>query len=109
MNQQSPFGTLRSAASFGTQACVTTANEPAPLVTTVQAVSGIGTTYVGPGQLVRWLGVSNVTGNINDPAGLGDVIGKGATYQAGPVTNVCSPLSALAQWAMIGVPLKPAY
>lgn len=109
VNQQSPFGTFRSAASFGAQACVTTANEPAPLVTTVQAVSGQAVTYVGPRQLQRWLGVSNFSGNINDRFGYGEVIGKGATYQGGPVASICSPLSANGYWAMIGVPLKPAH
>jgi hypothetical protein len=109
VDQQAPFGTYRAATGHSAQACVTTANEPAPLVTTVQAVSGVAPTYPGPGQLLRWLGVSNASGSTNDPSGSGEVIGKGATYQAGPVFSVCSPLATQAPWAMIGVPLRPAY
>ena len=109
VHQQSPFGTFRSAARYSGQACVTLANEPAPLVSTVQAVSGVATTYVGPGQVQRWLAVSNDSGSLDDRYGSGEVIGKGATYQAGPVADVCSPLAANGHWAMIGVPLKPAY
>ena len=109
VNQESPFGTFRAASANSAQACVTMANEPAPLVTTVQAVTGAaGAIYPGSGQLLRWLGVSNATGSFSDAFGSGEVIGKGATYQAGPVANVCSPLGTTANWAMVGVPLKPA-
>lgn len=109
VNQQSPFGTFRAAAATSAQACVTLANEPAPLVTTVQAVNGaVGAIRPGAGQLLRWIGVSNSTGNVNDPFGSGEVLAKGATYQAGPVASVCSPLDASGAWAMVGVPLRPA-
>ena len=88
---------------------MTTANEPAPLVTTVQAVIGdANNIYPGTGQFARWLGISNASGSFDDPHGAGDVIGKGATLVAGPVSNVCSPLQFVADWAFIGVPLKPA-
>jgi PAP2 superfamily len=110
VNQASPWGTFRAAAARSGQACLTTANEPAPLVTTVLAVKGdAGGTYVGTGQVMRWLGVSNATGNLNDPHGAGEIIGKGATYTAGPVTSACSPLQFVADWAMVGVPLRPAF
>jgi PAP2 superfamily len=110
VNQQTPFGTFRSATATSAQACTTLANEPAPLVATVQAVSGsAGGIYPGPGQLLRWLGVSNESGSFSTPFGSGEVIGKSATYQSGPVGSVCSPLAGVADWAMIGVPLKPAY
>jgi hypothetical protein len=110
VNQQAPFGTVRAATGYGPQACVTVANEPAPLVATVQAVAGTaGAIYPGVGQLVRWLGISNASGNFNDSFGQDEVIGKGATYQSGPVGSVCSTLGANADWAMLGVPLKAAY
>ncbi len=109
VNQQSPFGTFRAASATSSQACVTMANEPAPLVTTVQAVTGaVGAIRPGTGQLLRWIGVSNTTGNVNDPFDNSEVLAKGATYQAGPVASVCSGLDASGAWAMIGVPLKPA-
>ena len=109
VNQQSPFGTYRSATARSAKACVTTANEPAPLVTTVQAVKGDAqATYVGTGQINRWWGISNAANNYNDPHGAGEIIGKGATYAAGPVFSVCSGLQNTADWAFIGVPLKPA-
>jgi hypothetical protein len=86
------------------------ANEAAPLVTTVQAIKGdAGNTHVGAGQLMRWFGVSNATGNIADPHGAGEVIGKGATYAAGPIVSVCSGLDFTADWVVIGVPLRPAF
>jgi PAP2 superfamily len=110
VHQQSPFGTMRAASAFTSQACVTLANEPAPLVATVQAISGTAQApYVGPGQVTRWLGVSNAASSLSSPVGASEVIGKGATYQSGPVGSVCSPLFATAEWAMLGVPLKPAY
>jgi hypothetical protein len=110
VHQQAPFGTFRAAAASSAQACLTLANEPAPLVATVQAVSGAaGGIYPGPGQLLRWLGVSNPTGSFNAAFGAGEVIGKGATYQSTPVGQVCSPLAGVADWAMLGVPLRPAY
>lgn len=110
VHQQSPFGTLRAAAARGTLACATMANEPAPLVTTVQAVSGVSRgTVIGNGQLLRWLGVSNPSGSFDAAFGIDEVIGKGATYQSGPVGAVCSPLLNEADWAMLGVPLRPAY
>jgi PAP2 superfamily len=110
VHQQTPFGTLRAATGYGAQACVTMANEAAPLVATVQAVTGTaGGIYPGAGQVVRWLGISNPSGNFNDVFGPGEVIGKGATYQSGPVGSVCSSLAANADWAMLGVPLRPAY
>ncbi len=110
VNQSTPFGTFRAATATTGQACITLANEPAPLVATVQAVSGnAGNIYPGPGQLLRWLGVSNSAGSFGAPFGDGEVIGKSATYQSGPVGAVCSPLGRVADWAMIGVPLKPAF
>jgi hypothetical protein len=110
VNQQAPFGTLRAGTGYGPQACVTMANESAPLVATVQAVTGAaGNIFPGAGQLVRWLGISNPSGSFSDVFGSGEVIGKGATYQSSPVGSVCSPLGANADWAMLGVPLKPAY
>ncbi len=109
VNQQTPIGTFRTASAKGNRACVTMANEPAALVTTVQAVAGAaGTTRPGPGQLVRWLSVSNQKGDLEDKVDKDDVIGKGATYRAGPVADVCSPLDTSADWAVIGVPLRPA-
>ena len=63
----------------------------------------------GPGQLLRWLGVSNRTGSYDDYFGYKEVIGKGATYQAAPMASVCSPLSDAADWAFVAVPLKPAF
>jgi PAP2 superfamily len=110
VHQQSPFGTFRAATGIGLQACVTMANEPAPLVATVQAVSGAAAgIYPGAGQVTRWLGVSNSAGSFGVAFGAGEVIGKGATYQSEPVGWVCSPLGASAGWAMVGVPLRPAY
>jgi hypothetical protein len=110
VNQQTPFGTFRVAATRSRQACVTMANEPAPLAATVQAVSGAaGSIHPGPGQVLRWLGVSNPSGSFNDSFGSGEVIGKGATYSAGPLGSVCSPLGVVADWAMVGVPLRPAF
>lgn len=110
VNQQTPFGTYRAATAKSSQACVTMANEPAPLVATVQAVTGAaGAIYPGAGQVLRWLGVSNASGSFNTAFGAGEVIGKGATYRSAPIGAVCSPLGAVADWAMIGVPLKPAY
>jgi PAP2 superfamily len=110
VHQQTPFGTFRAATANSAQACVTMANEPAPLVATVQAVTGAATAiYPGAGQLLRWLGVSNASGSFNDAFGAGEVIGKGATYVSAPVGNVCSPLGVAAEWAMVGVPLRPAY
>jgi PAP2 superfamily len=110
VNQQTPFGTFRAASGSSAQACVTMANEPAPLVATVQAVSGAAAgIYPGAGQVLRWLGVSNPAGSFSMPFGAGEVIGKGATYQSEAVGCVCSPLGASASWAMVGVPLKSAY
>jgi hypothetical protein len=110
VNQHAPFGTFRAAGGSGPQACLTMANEPAPLVATVQAVSGAAAgIYPGAGQVLRWLGVSNPAGSFNAGFGAGEVIGKGATYQSEPVGWVCSPLATTASWAMVGVPLKPAF
>lgn len=110
VNQQTPFRTFRTATNTSQQACVTLANEPAPLATTVQAVSGVaGNIHPGTGQILRWLGVSNPTGNYADGIGFGEVIGKGATYQSGPAGSVCSPLASTAEWAMVAVPLRPAF
>ena len=110
VNQQVPFGTFRTATGRSAQVCTTMANEPAPLVATVQAVSGgAQAIYPGQGQLLRWLGVSNASGSFDAAFGSGEVIGKGATYQSAPVGSVCSPLGVTADWAMLGVPLKPAY
>jgi PAP2 superfamily len=109
VNQYAPFGSFRAASSTSPQACVTMANEPAPLVATVQAVGGTAAgIYPGAGQLLRWLGVSSSSGNVNNAYGAGEVIGKGATYRSGPVGTVCSAFGAVADWAMVGVPLRPA-
>jgi PAP2 superfamily len=110
VNQRAPFGTFRAATAHSDQACVTTANEPAALVTTVQAVKGNAKgIFPGRGQIGRWLGLSNESGKFNDKFGSGEVIGKGATYKAAPMTAICSPLSAAADWAVVAVPLKPAF
>ena len=110
VNQQAPFGTFRATNAYGDCVCVTMANEPAPLVTTVQAVKG-DSSYIRPGagQLLRWVGVSNDSGSFDDRFGYGEVIGKGATYQSSPVGSVCSGLDLPADWAMVAVPLRPAF
>ena len=109
VHQQAPFGILRGASAKSDVACVWLANEPAPLVTTVQTVKGdSGGTLPGNGQLLRWLGVSNKTGDLNDKYGSKEVIGKGATYKSAPMGSVCSPLNSTAEWAALAVPLKPA-
>ena len=111
VNQLAPFGTFRAASDRGNNMCVSLANEPAPLVTTVQAAKGnANNVRPGAGQLSRWLGMSNSTGFLDNFFGRSDVvIGKGATYQSAPVGSVCSGLDSPADWAMVAVPLKPAF
>ena len=110
VDQQWPFGTFRGASAYSASACATLANEPAALVTTVQAVNGATDGISpGPGQLLRWLGVSNYSRSFDDPFGYREVIGKGATYLSAAMASVCSPLWDPADWAFVAVPLKPAF
>ena len=110
VRQQSPFGILRSATDVSTNACVTLANEPAPLVASVLAVKGDAKgVSPGPGQKLRWLGVSNKSGDYYEKFGGKEVIGKGATYEAAPMAGICSPLDRNGRWSMLAVPLKSAF
>ena len=105
VHQTVPFGTLRAAANSTTAACVTLANESAPLVATMLAVnSDAGFVQPGAGQSHRWNAVSDTTG----PSGAYDIIGTGMVGPGAPMATICNQLQVGKRWATVAVPLKPA-
>lgn len=106
VNQANPFGTLRAAsARDGTTACVTLANEPAPLVASFVAANGdAGGVSPAAGLASNFYGLSDSIlpdGN--------DVFASGASGPSVPVGNVCQHLQVSRRWAALAVPLKPAF
>jgi len=106
VNQASPFGTLRGAGSRGSlSACVTLANEPAPLVASFVAANGDAGGLTAPaGFTSQFYGLSDWL-----LVGASDVYALGAAGPSVPVGNVCQTLRNSRAWAALAVPLKPAY
>jgi hypothetical protein len=106
VDQASPFGTLRGAgANSGTAACVTLANEPAPLVASFVAASGDAGGVTAPS---GWSAQFNGHSDLTNPDA-GDVIASGAAGPSTPVGSVCQRLQSSRSWAALAVPLKPAF
>jgi hypothetical protein len=107
VNPTTPFGTLRSAGGASLNACVTLANEPAPLVTSVMAVNGDAlSATAASGQVNRWSAVSDKS--LLNLLAWTDVLAVGGTGSAAPVASICNTLRNGRNWAMLAVPLKPA-
>ena len=106
VDQVRPFGTLRGAgATSGTAACVTLANEPAPLVASFVVASGdAGTVTAAGGFGSQFNGHSDLT-----TPDAGDVIASGAAGPSAPVGAVCQHLQVSRRWAALAVPLRPAF
>lgn len=106
VDQASPFGTLRAAgASGGTAACVTLANEPAPLVASFVAANGdAGGLTPQAGFASQFIGYSDwlIPGST-------DVYAQAAAGPSVPVGTVCQTLRYSRGWAALAVPLKPAF
>ena len=110
VNPQMPFGTLVGDTGKGNLACLTLANEPAPLVASMVSVNGKAQ-GIQPGldQIQQWLGVSNQSGDYFDDVDNDDILGKGASFTSTSIGTVCNLLEAKAPWAMLAVPLRPAF
>ncbi len=105
VHQTVPFGVLRAGANSTTSACVTLANESAPLVASVLAVNSDAMSVTpGSGQSLRWQAVSDMTG----PSGPYDIIGTGMVGPGAPMASICQTLALGRRWALLAVPLKPA-
>ena len=110
VNQQSPFGTFRADNDTSSQACVTLANESAPLVASVLAVNAdVGSVGVGDKQRQGWNSSSGQQSCGSNWFSASDIIGVGASTDGAPVADICQPLARRKRWAMVAVPLKPAY
>ncbi|WP_144289914.1 vanadium-dependent haloperoxidase [Ideonella sp. A 288] len=105
-HQTTPFGTLRWNTGSTSQACLTLANESAPLVASVLAASGDagGVSTATSGHSMAWNGLSEAGWFI----GSSDVYGTGMVGPGAPVANICETLRYGRNWSMLGVPLKPA-
>jgi hypothetical protein len=107
VNQQTPFGTFRSAAGDSNNACVTLANAPAPLVATVLAANGDAyNANVRSGLSTAWNAVSDHS--LLGLLAFNDIIGVGASGPAAPVATLCNSLNYGRRWSMLAVPLQPA-
>jgi len=105
VDQLNPFGTLRAGQGTGTAACVTLANEAAPLVASVLVANGDAGSVAAPaGQSIRWQTISDLGGLI----GPSDSIGTGMVGPGAPVGNVCQFLARGSRWGLLAVPLRPA-
>ncbi len=106
VNQSAPFGIVRGAGGRGgTAACVTLANEPAPLVVSFVAADGDADGLSPSGGLARqFYGVSD-----DFLIGASDVYASGAAGPSVPVGNVCQTLKSSRRWAALAVPLRPAF
>jgi hypothetical protein len=104
VNQTAPFGQLSGAAADSDQACVTLANETAPLVASVLAVSHNVTISAGSGQTLTWSANSNPN-NVNS---VHTVLGTGMVGPGSPGAKICEKFSGgETDYTMLGVPLKP--
>jgi PAP2 superfamily len=108
VNAAAPFGTPRAARGNVQNACVTLANEAAPLVASV-LVANADARAAAPisGQANRWGGVSGQS--LLGLLSFADVLAVGGSGASTPVGNVCNRLDIGRNWAMLAVPLKPAF
>jgi hypothetical protein len=105
VHQTVPFGIVRTAANQSTSACITLANEPAPLVATaLVAEATAGSISPGAGQSMLWSAI----GTSNGVSGTADTRSTGMAGPGAPIATICQYLSIAKKWAVVGVPLKPA-
>ena len=110
VNQQNPFGIVRANSDNSNQACVTLANESAPLVVSVLAVDAdVGSVVAGDNQRLGWNSGSRYQSCGSNWSESIDVIGVGASTDASPVADICQSLARRKRWALLAVPIKPAY
>jgi membrane-associated phospholipid phosphatase len=105
VNQRTPFGIVRTRGSDTAAACVTLANEPAPLVLSVLAANADALSVSpGSGQTVLWNAVRRADTNWTAYDNIGTaMVGPGM-----PVGDVCQVLQRARRWSLMAVPLKPA-
>ena len=105
VNQATPFGVLRAAHGDSSNACVTLANESAPLVASVLAVNAdAGTITPGAGQSLRWSAGNDPYGCSRDP----NIIGTAMVGPGAPMASICQTFPRATDWNLLAVPLKPA-
>jgi membrane-associated phospholipid phosphatase len=101
VDPNAPFGTFRWASDQSSQACVTLANAPSPLVVSVLVASGQGRGLrPGPGQNSVW---NRGTGNGKD-----NVLASAISLVGTPSASVCQTLDATEDWSLVAVPLRAA-
>jgi membrane-associated phospholipid phosphatase len=101
VNQSAPFGTFRWATDQSSQACVTLANAPAPLVASVVSATGKARGIsIGQGQRRAW---GTGTGSGKD-----DILASGVTLAGSPMATICQGLDTAEDWSLVAVPLQPA-
>ncbi len=104
VHQGTPFGVARMASATGTLACITLANESAPLVASMMSTDGASSVTAGTGQTLHWV----ANGAIDGSASAANVVGTGMSGPGAPVATICESMPKSRNWAMVGVPLKPA-
>ncbi len=105
VHQTTPFGTVRQASGNTKSACVTLANEAAPLVTSLAVIDGASVAATaGAGQTMLW----NLRAATAGLPVVGDIVGTGMVGPGAPVASICEALGSSNRWGMIAVPLAPA-
>ena len=101
VDQLAPFGTVRAAADDSANACLTLANEPAPLVASVLAANGNALSATPAGaQFTTWGGSTGSAG--------GEILAASSTALGAPVATLCQTLARAQAWSLLAVPLRPA-
>jgi hypothetical protein len=106
VNQTAPFGQLIGGSADSDQACVTLANETAPMVASVMALGhDVGTISPGNGLTLAW----SANSNPNNVSGVHTVVGTGMVGPSAPAATICENFRREADWTMLAVPLKSAF
>jgi membrane-associated phospholipid phosphatase len=100
--QGAPFGVVRTASDQTQTACATLANAAAPLVVSVLGANGDARSAApGSGQQSAWDTATGTAG--------GDIVGLGTTAATSPIATLCDTLGTAKPWALVAVPLNPAF
>jgi hypothetical protein len=105
VQQAAPFGQPSGGGADSDQACVTLANQPAPLVATVLAASHNVTISAGSGQTLTW----SANSNPNNLTNVHTVLGTGMVGPGAPGATICERFrGGETDYTMLAVPLNTA-